>query len=316
MVAFVVGVGAFALLVHTVGWAGIETAIAHVGISFVAIALIDLGSMFCDAAELYCFVRTQQHLGFWRVFAAQASGLAINRLTPTNSFGEPLKVTILMEDIPEATAVSAVLMFNLSTMLVATTTIVIGVPLTILMLDLPMELQLAVCTAVVGLVAIVVTVLVIVRRGALGAAIGALRRMRILSAERAERWVARSAGIDANLRRYGDTWSRRGLAFAAGSRVCSWIGTIVLLRAAGIELTLPLVLGVLTVGQLLMWLSNIIPFGIGLYDSGSYALYGALGASGAEGMGFAMVNRVRTCVLALIGLSVMFVAGIAKRRRT
>jgi hypothetical protein len=58
----------------------------------------------------------------------------------------------------------------------------------------------------------------------------------------------------------------------------------------------------------------VVPLGIGLYDGGAYALYGALGATGSEGMGFAMVNRVRTCVLALICLSVMAVAAIVKRR--
>jgi uncharacterized protein (TIRG00374 family) len=316
-VAFVVGVAAFALLVSTVGWSGIETAIASVGAGFFLIALIDLGSLVCDGIELYCFVRTHTRLGFWRVFAAQATGLAINRLTPGNSLGEPLKVTLLMEEgLSQDNAVSAVVMFNIATMLVAVTTLAIGVPATLLLLDLPARLQIAVSIAVALLVGVAISVLVIVKRGAIGSVISALRRLRLLSEARAERWRSKIAAIDTNLKKFGDPWSRRGLVFAAGSRVCGWIGTIVLLRATGIELTLALVVGVLSVGQLVQWLSNIIPLGIGLYDGGSYALYGALGASGTEGMGMAMVNRMRTCVTALIGLSVMAVASLVKRRRS
>jgi uncharacterized protein (TIRG00374 family) len=314
--AFAIGVGAFALLVSAVGWSGIETAIASVGFGFLLIALIDVGSLFCDATELYCFVRTHTRLGYWRVFAAQTTGLAINRLTPGNSLGEPLKVTLLIEEgVSQANAISAVVMFNIATLLVAVTTLLIGVPTTLLLLDLPWEIQVAVSIAVAGLVTVAISVLIIVRRGAIGSAISLLRRLRLLSEERAVRWRDRISSIDANLKKFGDPWSRRGLVFAAGSRVCSWIGTIVLLYCAGIELSLPLVAGILSVGQLLLWMSNIVPLGIGLYDSGSYALYGALGASGSEGMGFAMVNRVRTCVLALIGLSVMAVAGLVKRKR-
>ena len=47
----------------------------------------------------------------------------------------------------------------------------------------------------------------------------------------------------------------------------------------------------------------------------NYALYGLLGASPAAGLVFSMVNRVRTIVLAAIGLTVMAIANALARRR-
>jgi len=89
----------------------------------------------------------------------------------------------------------------------------------------------------------------------------------------------------------------------------------VLLHAAGIPLTAPLVIATCSVGILITWLSNVIPLGLGIADTGNYVLYGLLGAGPASGLDFTMVNRARTCVLAAMGLTVMLVAHVAKRRR-
>src|SRR5688572_5575320 len=101
-VALVVGLVALAFLIDQVGWSGIAGAIADTGAWFVAIAAIDLASLFCDAAGVYCFLRPLAPITYRRVLVAQASGLAINRLTPGNSLGEPIKITMLMEHVPEA----------------------------------------------------------------------------------------------------------------------------------------------------------------------------------------------------------------------
>jgi hypothetical protein len=236
------------------------------------------------------------------VFAAQASGVAINRLTPGNALGEPIKVTMLLGELPKSVAVSSVVMFNIATSWIAIAVIVLGIPLTLLSLDLPPRMAIAVWIAAGVLAAFALALVVIVRRGAIGVVIAGARRMRLVSAARAERWRAAVGGIDAQIKHVG---SRRAFAFVIGSRLLYSAGSLVLIAAAGIPLTVPLAFATVSVGILISWISNVVPLGVGLADGGNYALYGALGATGGAGLLFTMVNRARVILLALLGLSVM-----------
>jgi uncharacterized membrane protein YbhN (UPF0104 family) len=140
--------------------------------------------------------------------------------------------------------------------------------------------------------------------------------VRVISPRTAERWHAATAKIDAQLRELGNARAsgiRRGIAGVFGSRLCNWAGTIVVIHAAGIAMTAPLVVAMLSVGILVTWMSNIIPLGLGLADGTNYALYGLLGASPDAGLVFTMVNRVRTVVLAMMGLTVMAIANVLDR---
>jgi len=314
-VALVVGFVSLAFLMDRLGWAGIERTVIGTGTWFVVLAAIDLVSVCCDAAGVYCFVRPLAPISYLRVFAAQASGLAINRLTPGNSLGEPIKVTMLMAHVPEAAAVSAVVMFNVASYVVAITVIVIGVPLTLLTLDLPSRVDLLVMIAAGALLLVAIGLVVLARRGALSTVISAASRLRLLSSARAARWHARVAAIDGNIGQFGDATTRRALLFVVASRLLNMTGSVVILRAADIPLTAPLVIGMLSVGILITWLSNLIPLGIGLADGGNYALYSVLGSSPGAGLDFTMINRVRTVVLASMGLTVMAIASLIDRSR-
>lgn len=313
IVALIVGGVALAFLIDNLGRDGFDKAIFGTGRWFVVIAAIDLASVFFDAAGVYCFIRPFAKISYPRVLASQASGLAINRLTPGNSLGEPIKVTMLMAHAPEAASVSAIVMFNLATYIVAMTAIVIGVPLTLLMLDLPTRAEIAVLIATGLLAVAVIGIVVLARRGALSTVIRAGRRIRILSEARADRWNSRLAEIDGNIRRFGDRSTRQGLVFVVASRLLNMSGALVILIATGTELSGALVVGALSVGILITWISNVIPLGIGISDGGNYALYGVLGASPSAGLEFAMINRVRTVILASMGLAVMMISNLFDR---
>jgi hypothetical protein len=312
VIALIVGAIALVFVLHQLGWTGVRSAVIGTGVWFAVIAAIDMIGSLCDAYAVHGFIRPHAEVSYWRVFAAQISGLAINRLTPGNSLGEPVKVTLLVRaEVPADVAVSAVVMFNLAGIYVGIAAIAIGAPVTALMLDLPPRVEHVVWIALGALLALAVLVAWLVRRSAIGTLIDALVRVRILSAERAVRWHARVASIDARLRSIGDARTsglRRGLAGVLGSRVFNWLGTIAVLHATGIPMTAPLVIASLTVGILITWLSNIVPLGLGVADGTNYVLYGLLGASPVAGLLFTMVNRVRTVVLALMGLCVMLVA--------
>jgi len=314
--AVALGVGAVVLAfsIEHLGREGFAHAILGTGlVGFAALAAIDLVSLVCDAAAVYCFVRPNAEIRFARVFVAQASGLAINRLTPGNSLGEPIKVTMLMAHAPRSAAVSAIVLFNVANYVVAVGAIAIGVSLTLLMLDLPLRAQIVVLVVTVILVVLMVGLIRLTHRGALATLVRVGRRLRLLSVARAERWRDKLSEIDAHLQRFGDDATRRALVFVALSRLLNMAGGVVILVVVGHELTGALVLGTMSVGILITWISSVIPLGLGLADGSTYALYGALGSSPGGGLEFAMINRVRTVVLASIGLTVMAASHVFDR---
>jgi hypothetical protein len=318
-IVLIVGIVAFSIVAWHLGWTAMRNVVTTTGAWFAVIAAIDLVSAMCDAASIHGFIRPKQRVSYWHVYAAQLSGMAINRLTPGNSLGEPVKVTNLVRTVEVDTAVSAIVMFNLTTMYVGIASIVIGVPLTALLLDLPHRVALVVWIGLAVLVAIAIAVAILVKRGAIGTLIDALVSVKLVTPERGGRWRAKISAIDARVRSVGDAKSSglaRGLAGVLGSRVINWIGTVVVLYAADIPMTAPLVIASLSAGILVTWMSNIIPLGLGLADGTNYVLYGLLGAAPVAGLLFTLLNRLRTVVLALIGLVVMVISSALHRRNT
>lgn len=314
-IALVVGVIALGILLDTMGWEGIRNVLVGTGGWFALIAALELAALVTDAAAIRCFIRPQAEIGFWRVFAAQASGVAINRLTPGNSAGEPVKATMLVEHLPASAAVAGIMLFNLATLTIGVGVIVVGVPLTLLTLDLPLRLEVLVWTATGVLVAIAALLVHLARRGALATLVDGLHRMGMVSAGRAATWREKVATVDLRLREFGRPGTRAGIAFALASRMLYLVGTIVVMIAAHVPLTAPLVVANLSVGILITWMSNLIPLGLGVADGSNYALYGVLGSTGPVGLAFTMINRARTCLLAMMGLTVMLIANLADRRR-
>jgi uncharacterized protein (TIRG00374 family) len=300
------------VLVDRLGWSAIVDAVTNAGWWFLWIAIIDLLSVFSDSAAVYSFVRAEAPASYWRVFAAQASGIAINRLTPGNSVGEALKVTMMLDHVPKETAVSAVVKFNLATMYTALTIVLIGVPLTLLQLDLPPQFHTVVWVGTACVIALGLTIAILVRRGALATLIGIVRMFGLITEERAAQWTEKMASIDKSLASFNTRRARQGVAFVLGSRVLHSLATILVLHAAGVPFTAPVIVCMLSVGILTTWICNVVPLGLGLADGSNYVLYGALGSTGIAGIAFTMVNRTRTCVLAGMGLTVMAIANVRR----
>ena len=320
ILVLVLGVVGLAIAMHELGWAGLEKAIVDTGPWFIVIAAVDLLSTACDAFAIQGYLRPKQQVPYWRVFAAQASGIAVNRLTPGNSLGEPVKVTMLTTNkVPTSLAVSAIVMYNLTTAYVGITALVIGVPVTTLLLDLPHHLVVIVWTVTAILLVLAIAAGVLVKRGATRSLIGAIAGMRFVSRERAAKWRAKLADIDTRLgdllRDPSQSGLKRGLAGVLASRLLSWTGTIIVLHAAGIPLEAKTVIATLSFGVIVTWIASIVPLGLGIADGANYVLYGLLGASSSAGLLFTMIGRLRTIVMALMGLGVMALAHSTHRIR-
>jgi hypothetical protein len=321
----VVGVIALAWMLDRLGMANVRHVFAGVGSWFFVCVALDIAALACEAAAIHEFMRPEARMvHYWRVLAAQASGRAINILTPGGALGEPAKITMLVSSAPRGRVVSSIVLLNLAGFYLSVAIVIVGVPITALLVDLPHELKLVVWIGLAILVPLVVAIGVLIQRGAVGSVLTVARGLRLLSAERKEKWCARLADVDRHIRELQSSHSpgtRGGILLVCAARLCSWSATTLALHAVGVQLHFTLLAGVFSVGVLIGWISAIVPFGLGLADGGNYALFGVLGATGAQGVFVTLLGRARSLTLAVLGLLAMAAAhsvnriDIARRNR-
>ena len=325
LVVWALAIGLLAVMVRALGWRQAEAAIRGAGAWFPIVIGLDVAGLACDAAAIHAFMSPEARMvSYVRVLAANASGRAVNLVTPGGAIGEATKVTMLVGHAPRARVVSAIVLFDLAGFYLSIAIMLVGVPITLAIVDLPRDLQLLVWVGLAVLAPLAIGVSVLVHRGALGTILDGARGLRLLSRGRADAWKEKLADIDRHLRELHADRSpgtRAGFAWMIVSRLISWIATAIVLHALGVPLTATVLIGVLSCGILIGWAANVVPFGLGIADGGNYALYSVLGAPGLSGVGAAMFSRARAAVLAVLGLLAMAIAhainrvGIARRRR-
>jgi uncharacterized protein (TIRG00374 family) len=315
----IIAVGALALawMLRKLGWSTVKDVLRGVGGWFVVIVALDLAAIACEAAAIHQFMRPEARMvKYWRVFAAQLSGRAINILTPGGALGEATKVTMLVSNAPRGRVVSSIVLLNVAAFYLSVAIVIVGVPLTALLVDLPPGLRVTVWIALAIVVTVVVGIGVLVQRGAIRTVLGGLRRMGILSKERAETWSTRLAEIDRHVKELQSNRSpgtRAGLLFVCAARLCGWVATGLALSSVGVEIGFTLLCGVYSVGVLIGWISAVVPFGLGVADGSNYALFNVLGATGAQGVFVTLLGRARSLTLAVLGLLVMVAGHTANR---
>jgi uncharacterized protein (TIRG00374 family) len=309
IVVLAVGVVVLAWMLDKLGWDNVKRVLAGVGAWFALIVALDVAALACEAAAIREFMRPESRMiAYWRVLAAQASGRAINILTPGGALGEATKVTMLVAHVPRGRVVSSIVLLNLASFYLSVAILIVGVPLTALLVDLPHQLKVVVWTGLAVLVPLVIALAVLIQRGALGTVLAGAKRARIISAERAERWSARLADVDRRIRELQTNrtaGTRSGLLLVCAARLCAWSATTVVLYNVGVNVSFTVLCGVFSVGVLIGWISAFVPFGLGVADGSNYALFNVLGAAGAHGVFVTLLGRARSLTLALLGLLVM-----------
>ncbi|MEO8554632.1 MAG: lysylphosphatidylglycerol synthase transmembrane domain-containing protein [Kofleriaceae bacterium] len=312
-IVVIVGGGiALAVMMHELGWANAREVFEDVGGWFFLILALDLVGMGLDAAAIHAFMQPESRtVSYWKVFAAQASGRAINIFVPGGVVGEATKITMLVSQAPKDRVLSAIVLFNLATFYISVAILIIGVPITTFAVDLPHELAVIIWIGLAILIGLVIGLGVIIHRGAIDTVMTTLRGMRVISKERSTKWKTQLAQLDKHLKDLHseeNPGNRLALVLLLISRVIAWISTVVVLAAVGLHLRPMLIIGVLSVGVLIAWISAVVPLGLGIADGSNYALFGALGSAGADGVFVTLLNRARTLAVALIGLAIMALA--------
>jgi uncharacterized membrane protein YbhN (UPF0104 family) len=317
IVVLVGGSIGLAVMMHQLGWAGARDVFTRVGRWAVVIVVLDLLDMVLDAGAISAFLLPASHrISFWRVFAAQASGRAINIFVPGGVVGEATKVTMLVSCAPRNRVLLAIVLFNLATFYISVAILIVGVPITLYFVHMPHELAVLAWAGLGLMVGLVIAVGVIVHRGAINTAMATLRGLHIISKERADRWHSKLAELDQNLQHLQSgrvPGAKLAVGLLLAERTVAWITTVVVLHAIGVRLHPTLLIGVLSVGVIVSWMSAIVPFGIGVQDGSNYALFEVLGSSGSLGVLFTLVNRARTLAIAGVGFVIMAFAHTANR---
>lgn len=314
----VFGAGAVIWMMRELGWGQFRAVVSGVGRNFAIILGLDVAALLLDARALHTFMRPEARMiSYGRVVAAQISGRAINVVTPFGALGEATKLTMLVTHAPRARVLSAIVLVNLAGLYLSVAVMVIGTPITLLLVDLPRSLEVTAGIGLAVLIPLMVALGVIVQRGALSTLTAMLRRVHLLSQARVDAWHDHLREVDRHINelhrnRSAGTW--KGILWILASRVVTWTATMTLIVAVGVELTPSLVLGVLSIGVLISWIASIVPLGLGLADGGNYALYDLLGASGTHGAFITMLNRVRSVLVAAVGLLVMALVHAFNRR--
>ncbi len=317
LVVFVAGGIALWWMLRNQSWDALRGHLASVGGWFALILAIELTALLCDAAALHAFMRPEARMiPYWRVLGAQSSGRAINVLTPGGALGEATKLAMLVSHAPRARVLSSIVLLNLSQVYLSTSVMLLGIPVTLLLVDLPDAMRVTIALGLAVIVPGMIAIGVLIHRGAVSTVVGVLRRLRLIAPDRAERWRSRLVEVDRHIRelhqnRSAGTW--KGILWVVASKLLAWTETILLLGVIGVPLTATMILGVLSVGVLVTWVSNVVPLGLGISDGGNYVLYNLLGASGPQGLVVAMVSRARTVSVAVLGLGVMAAMSIADR---
>ena len=311
LVMLVVGACALAWMVRSTSWHELRNVITGVGALAAVILALEVAAMCCDAAALHGFMAPEARMvTYIRVLGSWASGRAINVLTPFSALGEATKVTMLAEHAPRARVLSSMILLSVARLYLEVLFMVIGIPITLLLVDLPDAIKLIVFVGMAVLIPAMIALGVMIHRGAVSSLVGILRRMRVIGEERAKNWKEKLKETDQHIRelhKQRTSGTRRGLLFVLVSKALTVASTILIMVGIGVELSPPLVIGVLSVGVLITWVSSTVPLGMGLADGGNYALYSLLGASGDHGMYFAMIARARSLFIAIVGLGAMLV---------
>jgi uncharacterized protein (TIRG00374 family) len=315
-VTLAIALVALSVTVYSVGLRTILGHLASIGWWFALVLALELVVTGCDAAALAQFLAGEERdrtVSYRHVFVAQLAGRAINSVTPGGNLGEATKVTMLLDHATTPRVVAAVLRYNIVLLLVSFTIIGIGGAVTALVLDLPSGLELGLYLGSAFSLLGVVLLLWLVKRGFARTFAGIAGTLRILSKKRRARWQKTLEDIDARLlpRRLPAGSKRRarlrqrlggGTAWVLLSKVLSWIGIWTILAAAGHPVGPGFLAAIVTAGVLIGWISNLVPMGLGISETGNYALFRAMGADPALGVTLVVARRVVTLLFAAIGL--------------
>jgi hypothetical protein len=311
---------AVAALVWTIRDIGLRTLgdyLRRIGWWWIAIVVFELACTLLDATAMRAFM-SPDRVKLRQALLAQVSGRAINAVTPSGGLGEVVKISVLTEYISQARAVGTILLYNIASFAIELAIIATAATLLVVTTPLPPHTRWLMIASAVVCVSIGTVLVLLVRNGASSSIIRLGVKLRLVSPARFARWETKLAAIDDKLRfakdaRKRDRWV--GLVAMTGSRLTSMTLSVTLLYALGQPITAPFIFAY-TVGSFgIYFLSQLVPFGVGISEGGYYELFRALGWNPARGVTLVIARRVALVMYATIGLVLLALNETVKRAK-
>ena len=295
LTAYAVGLGHVARHLHAIGW-------------WFALTLgLDVVATGVDSIAIYGLAHRGDGPSFGRVLVAQMAGRAVNSVTPGGALGEAVKANVLSESTSVNRAIAAVVYCSLVSLIVSLGVVAVGAPLTGAFLTrLPGELRWGLIVAGALAAAAAVGLAVLVRRGMLSSVVDVGVRLHVVAVKRRKKWAKRLLDIDQRL--HGTRGSKaRHLAVGCGivSKAIGFLSVWVILHAAGYDISAGMLAAIVSTGVVLGWMSALVPMGLGVAETGNYALFSALSAPPTVGVSLALARRVNQVAFAAVGFSVL-----------
>lgn len=309
LVFLVVGIVALVWMLRKVGWSEVRDMVSSVGLWSIPIVAIGLASIFLNAAGIHIFMRPEARMvSYWRVFAAQLSGQAVNSVTPTGTLGEVVKSTMLMGHAPRYRAVSSVVAYNIVNIFATLFFVLFAIAVWLLAIELPDKIELMLQATFVALLVVTVGAIVIVQRGLIASAAAAARRLHIISKERREQLGGLLDDFDAQVRMFGpgrEADYSIGFAFVFAAKALGMLDLWVTMYALGSPGGFAFVVIAAAGGVIVGSVAAIVPMGVGAYEGGLAGMFKLLGESAGLGLAVSLIRRLRTIGIAILGIAVM-----------
>lgn len=313
-ISLVVAVIATGVTVWAVGPHVLVDRLRSIGPWFVAIVALEGVITVIQAMAIHALA-CQHGEPFGPVVFAQVAGRAVNAVTPTGSLGEATKMSVLTRSMPTSRAIASVLFYDIASAVVSLVVIAIGAPLTALLLPLPTAVS--VMLTVTGVLAAGAALVLgwLVRRGMLASLVALGARLHLVSKKRRARWKERVAKVDVILQDTHAHGRRRAIALVIVSQALTWGSIWMVLAASGFRASPGELAAMVSAGVVLGWISSVVPLGLGVAESGNYALFSALGAPPSYGVTLALARRINQIVFAGIGFALLGTWGAVARGR-
>jgi len=314
-----VGVVALVFMVRKLGVDAVAETIGSVRGWLIPLLLVSVAELFLNAGAIHVFMRPESRMvSYWRVLAAQLSGQAVNSVTPTGTLGEVVKTTILVGHAPRYRAVSSVIAYNIINLLASVLFLLFAMLVSLMSGKLPDKLQGIMLVTFAVLFVLTGLVLYIATHGMIRSIAAVARKLRIVSQKRREQLATKLEEFDDQVRLFGRRREANYTAafiMIAASRIIGWFDLWLILYALGYSQGFVFVVMAAAAGMIIGTLAAVIPLGIGADEGGQAALFKLLGLGSLVGLAVSLTRRLRTVVIATLGLLVMFGLQLFDRQR-
>ena len=315
----VLAVIALVITIYTTGLATIASYFRRIGWWWIAVVIFECAITSLDAIAIRAFLSPEQgKVRLRSALLSQLAGRAVNAVTPSGNLGEAVKVSVLVDHVSQSRAVSTILLYNVVSFAVELMIVAVAAPVMVLLVPMPAKLRWLMILTCVVCFSVALGLHQLTRGGVLDPLARGLKRLRVLSAARYERWRERLRGVDSKMQgasgaRRRDRWL--GLAAVTASRLTSMALSLVILHAVGESITLGFVAAYTVGGFVIYMLSSLVPMGVGISEGGNYWMFRALGENPARGVTLVLARRVTLIMYAAIGLVLVTASETVQRAR-